>query len=236
MPIESVWIAALDKRKQMVLDLEPQVEKYLGLNLNTFWSGDGSHEEVPYDRIDFSRETAERYSNYGAGEGRARHGNAFLSHRQMFRKILVNNYCNNALILEEDIFFIEDRWNTIFHQKELQDLIDDQFVDAVYFGWQAKAYAGDSDDLNEVEEMWKQGHYYFPRVQHMYNNISGLHAILIKRRLLDKLARLDMGPVDSYLGQNIDRYNMYYVCPKIIGSLASYSNAEGRWQDRSILT
>lgn len=233
MPIESVWIAALDKRKQMVEECETQVETYLGLPLNKFWSGDGSHSDIPYDRIDVANAAA--YSCYGVDEGRTKHGNAFLSHKHMFKTILSQGY-NNALILEEDIFFVEDRWKTIFPQPELQNLIDDDGVHAVYLGWQAKAYCGDSDDLNEVEEMWKQGHYYFPRVQHMYNNISGLHAILLKKPLIERLSKLAVGPMDTYLGQNVDRYNMYYVCPKIIGSLASYSNAEGRWQDRSTLT
>lgn len=237
MSIESVWIAALDKRRDMVDQVEKQVKDHLGLPLNKFWSGDGSDPTLVYNRIDCpAGPDLFRHCTYGQGEGRKNHANAFLSHREMFRQILAEGY-NNALILEEDIVFLTKRWKVIYNSEYTQEFINgESHWDGLYFGYQAKAHPGDTDDLEEYELRWKnEGVFSIEPAKQIYINISGLHAILLNRRMLERLSKLEVGPVDSYLNSNLQRFRLYYFAPKIINSLASFSQAEGRWQERRVL-
>src|ERR1035441_7698272 len=114
--IESCWLTIIDRREHMFDPLADQVEHYLKLPLNSFWSGDGSHIGIVYDRIDLKEEAA-KYSTYGVEQGKINHGNAFLSHIGTFKKMLETDY-SNFLLMEEDIFFIPDRWNRIFNHKD----------------------------------------------------------------------------------------------------------------------
>lgn len=237
MSIESVWIAALDRRKEMVSEVEKQVEKYLHLPLNKFWSGSGNDPAIKYDRIDSpATEELFRHCTYGVGEGRKNHANAFLSHREIFRKILSEGY-NNALCLEEDIYFVENRWNTIYFSNTVQEFINSESMwDAIYFSWHQEEYPGDSSELNSVEFAWKEERKFsIERAKPIYISICGLHAILLNRRLLERLSKINVGPMDQYLNQNLQRFKLFYIAPQIIGSLASYSAAEGRFQPRNLL-
>lgn len=237
MSIECVYLAALDKRKHMVPTLREQVKKYLNLPLEVFWSGNGEDPDIKYNRIDWpASPELFKHCSYGAGEGRRNHANAFLSHRVMFDHILNDGY-NNALILEEDIYFVDDRWNKIYKSEYIQEFINAESCwDAIYFGYQMMEYPGDTDDLESAESAWRdEGTYNISRVQPSYVNISGLHAILLNRRLLERLSNIEVGPMDSYLGQNMNRFKLFYCRPKLIGALASFSCAEGRFQSRSTL-
>lgn len=232
---KSAWVSALDRRKSMIEDLGNAVNEYVKLPLNVFWSGDGSDGEIAYNRIDIpASDYLFKHCTYGAGQGRVNHANAFLSHMAMFNKMLELD-SDLYYVFEEDVYFIPDRVSKIFNSSDAQRFIECGNYDAIYLGWQQKQYEGDSDDCNEIEYEWTNGNWLIDRVVPTYNNISGLHAILMKRKFVERLARLQVGPVDSYLAVNMDRFKLYYFSPKIVGALASKSEAQGCWQDRSVL-
>ena len=103
----NTWCLCLDKRKELISQLEEQVNRLLGLTLNKFWCGDGKDSDIPYDKIDIEIDP----SQYMNAPGR-NHYNAFLSHKKLFREASKNG--ETILFLEDDAYIIESRISTLY--------------------------------------------------------------------------------------------------------------------------
>lgn len=235
--IDAVYMLGIDKRKHMWGSIQDQVKYFLTKELRIFVAGNGQDKDLTYDHIDLpaSRELYSK-STYGNDITRKNHANAFICHQKIFKEALDLGY-DNILHLEDDCYFIENRWNTIFPSTLVQDFIDNGDYDALYLGWQQREYPADTDELTRVEYAWEDSRTYnIERARPIFIPISGLHAVLLKRSMIERLAKLEQGPVDSFLNRNLERFKLYYIAPKIIGALECYSQAECRHQKRPKLT
>lgn len=235
MLIDCTYMLSLDKRRSLWPAIENSVQELLMMPLNKFVMGDGSDKELHYDLLDSHDKDYLWSLLYSPAEHSYRgHSNAFIGHREIFRKCLAEKY-NTVLILEDDVYF-PSRFSKIFFSNEVQNFIRRETWDGIYLGWQAREYEQDSDCINRIESMWENyGHFSVERVVPMYASISGLHAIILNKKLIKILSELEKGPVDTFLQKNMSWLKLWYVAPKVVGSLPSFSWCENKWQPREVL-
>lgn len=220
--IDKVICLCVDKRKDRWPQIAEQVNTLPTLPLTLFIAGYGGDTSLEYDHIDVP----------GVGG----HANAFLCHQKMCRQVLATP-CKNALFLEDDCYFIEDRWKRIYQSEVIQNFINGEAWDGIYLGWQQRLTATDNDDIEVYENEWAtHGSYSILRASDSaYSKISGFHGVLLSRRLLRVLATASYGPMDAYVNQRLRQFRMFYVAPKVIGASPSWSYCNGNFQNRSIL-
>ncbi len=241
--IDSAWVLHLDKRWKensgIVIQLQNDIHKYLNLELNIFFAGDGSVSEIDYNHIDSKDPNLWNYLVRPAEHSYIFHANAFLSHKKIFNRILqnlsVDNYDKKFLICEDDICLIQNRWENL--SKENWDFINNGDYDVCYLGWQGKEKIGDfGDDMDRIENLYKLNHTFdFAKCTKDGPRISGLHGVAMNGYTIAHLAQLNKGPVDSYINEYMLDMEVYYIRPKIVGSLAGFSYCEQKFQPRSEL-
>jgi hypothetical protein len=240
--IDSAWVLHLDKRWKensgIVVQLQNDINKYLGLELNIFFAGDGSVSEIDYDHIDSKDPNLWNFLVRPAQHSFIFHANAFLCHKKIFNRILkdltINDYNKKFLICEDDAYLINNRWNSL--SEEGWDFINNGDYDVLFLGWQGKENPGDSDDMERAETYYQwTGQGNIERCTKDGPKISGLHGIVMNGYAIDHLSRINKGPVDSYINEYMLDMEVYYIRPKIIGSKAGFSYCENKWQDRSEL-
>lgn len=235
MPIDKIVMLSLDKRQSLWPSIERSVEELFMTSVNKFVVGDGSKPDLQYDLLDNTDKSYLWSLLYSPAEHSYKgHANAFLSHKAIFNRCIAEGL-RNVLFLEDDIYF-PSRFTRIFFSQEVQNFIRSSSWDAIYLGWQAREYNSDTDNIERIESLWKDKSISsIERVIPMYASISGLHAILLSKKLINMLAKLQKGPMDTFLQQNMDWLKLYYIAPKVVGSLPSYSWCEQKWQDRNPL-
>ncbi len=221
--IQSVYMLSLDRRKDRWPAIEHSVNELLTLPLNKFIVGSGTDTTLSYSMID--------------SPSLGGHANAFLSHREMFARILAEGH-NNVLLLEDDVYFIEDRFKTVYGSERFRDFWTGTKWDCLYLGWQQKLVSTDTDDIEQYEDGWKSSKIWGIRRANeaASSRISGLHGVVVTRKMLQILSQITYGPMDAYINQRLSQFSAWYVAPKILGASASYSYCENCWQDRSVLT
>ena len=212
----NTWCLCLDKRKELISQLEEQVNRLLGLTLNKFWCGDGKDSDIHYDKIDIEIDP----SQYMNAPGR-NHYNAFLSHKKLFREASKNG--ETILFLEDDAYIIESRISLF---EEIEKFIREMDFDALYLGWWQEKYPGDSSDCDEYEEGWLKGDFGVKRAINQYVNICGLHGVVLSSKFAAKLSKAPYGPIDSFINSNLENFKIYYLYPKLIHTKNVYSFCE----------
>ena len=225
--ITKAYCLCLDKRKEHWLDLKQQCESK-GLEFNRFLVGEGKiFDENGYDLIDTSAPDLSNWS-YGGHEKdspyekqvkKTKHYNAFLSHQAMARKALQDGD-ENVLFLEDDAYFTE-RFDKVVEKSSAD--IEQLDYDMLYLGW----WIGDEGDEwnQQIEDEWSKDENYGIGST---RRIGGLHAVIISRRMLDIITRLDpFDPIDSQLSTYFhDKITSFFLAPKIIHDKGIFSECE----------
>ena len=159
---------------------------------------------------------------------KSKHYNAFLSHQEMARKALEDGD-EKVLFLEDDAYFTE-RFDEVV--EKIKPDIENIEYDMLYLAW----WIGDEgDQFNEdIEKIWKEkGDAGISRTR----RIGGLHGVIISRRILDIITRLDaFDPVDSQLFKFFhNKIKSYFVAPKIIHDKGIFSECEQNLIERTKL-
>lgn len=223
----------LDKRKDMWLKLKEQVERIIGLEMETFVVGDGSDPELVYDHIDVRGWDEMLYY----GQNPRSHFNAFLCHRKMAQRA-IDEGVDQLLILEDDSYIIEDRQEILFSDKINIFLLNEDW-DIVYLGWWLTKADGNSVDREDLEKLWKEERKYdiepVPHIPEVKYEICGLHGLLVNKHFLSAIANAPAGPIDSLLNHNFDKIKAYYVWPKVIHVHSTWSYCENSFTEREKL-
>jgi hypothetical protein len=234
--IKKAYCLCLDKRKEHWLDLKNQCESK-GLEFNRFLAGDGKLlDSQEYDRVDIEDAPIDNWG-YGGHETnteeeirtkKIKHCNAFLSHQAMAKKALEDGD-EKVLFLEDDSYFTE-RFDKVV--KETESEIEKINYDMLYLGW----WIGDEGDEfnNDIERIWKESESIGVGT---VNRIGGLHGVIISRKILDIITRLEpINPIDSQLSRFFhDKIESFFLAPKIIHDKGIFSECEQSTTTRSKL-
>jgi len=235
--VNKAYCLCVDKRKEHWLDLKQQCESK-GLEFNRFLVGKGELFDIKeYDRIDTQIPTSNFRWGYGGHlkdsfeatyEKITHHYNAFLSHQEMARKALEDGD-EKVLFLEDDAYFTE-RFDEV--AEKIKPDIENIEYDMLYLAWWI---GNEGDQFNEdIEKIWKEkGDAAISRA----HRIGGLHGVIISRRILDIITRLDaVDPIDSQLSKFFhNKIKSYFVAPKIIHDKGIFSECEQNLIERTKL-
>ena len=228
--LKKAYCLCLDKREEHWLDLKKQCESK-GLEFNRFLVGKGEiFPKEEYDLIDGpAPDNLYEMWNYGGHtkdsseevlEKKTHHYNALLSHQAMAKKALEDGE-ERVLFLEDDSYFTE-RFDEVIKKLEEKE-VENADYDMLYLAWWI---GDDGDEFNEdVEKIWREEK---SVAIGRANRIGGLHGVIISRKILDIITRLDtFDPVDSQLTKFFhDKIKSYFVAPKIIHDKGIFSECE----------
>lgn len=213
--IDIAFCLCLDKR---IAEWEPYEQAFkdrLGDRYNRFVVGDGQMD-VDYDLVDVPKDKCPVHNwGYGREGYKNHHYNAFLSHQEIFKRVLETD-AQNVLMLEDDCY-LTSRFDGLW--PDVNYVLNDPKFNFVYLGWWC-----DEKFTKETEEHKHRGIVY-PYA----NNIGGLHGVVISRPTVEFLTRLPpINPIDYQLNQiGHDRFNTYVVGPKLIHTRTCHSYCEG---------
>jgi hypothetical protein len=225
MKIKDAYCLCLDKRQKHWEELREQCESR-GIKFHRFLVGKGElFPKEEYDYIDSPNPPIENWG-YGREDTAPNHCNAFLSHKVMAARAIEEGL-EEVLFLEDDAYFTS-RYEDVL--EKVSDGIDSLDWDMMYLGWWI---GNEYDEWNEIieEEYLREGSSSVGRVRAAPNPIGGLHAVIIKKKVLEVMSVLPpIGPVDSILNHNFHNgpftINSYYVMPKIIHDKGIFSECE----------
>ena len=225
MKIKDAYCLCLDKRQKHWEELREQCESR-GIKFHRFLVGKGElFPKEEYDYIDSPNPPIENWG-YGREDTAPNHCNAFLSHKVMAARAIEEGL-EEVLFLEDDAYFTS-RYEDVL--EKVSDGIDSLDWDMMYLGWWI---GNEYDEWNEIieEEYLREGSSSVGRVRAAPNPIGGLHAVIVKKKVLEVMSVLPpIGPVDSILNHNFHNgpftINSYYVMPKIIHDKVIFSECE----------
>lgn len=243
--INQVHCLCLDKRQNLWPKIEEDCERLTGLKVNKFIVGDGKNKNLKYDYVDSKDKSLWNLLKSPAQHSYLGHANAFLAHKQLFSKIYEKYRPKNAwnvpnkgniLFLEDDCLFL-NRFEEIYNNEDIQDFLSQKDFDILFLGWWKKFYKVDSVDGNLIEQAWCDDKKFgiTRELSTTHNKISGLHGAVINSSFLKVLANVERGPIDSFINENLDKYRVFYIYPKIIHTISTWSYCENHDEPRSEL-
>ena len=145
-----------------------------------------------------------------------------MSHQAIIQKAKEDGL-NSVLLLEDDAYFTE-RFDDVI--SKLENDINLLPFDVLFLGW----WIGEADDeWNETAERLynDNGDVAIGKVSEAHFTCGGLHGVIIKRTIFDKILELEpINPIDAQLNKIHHEINSFYVIPKIIHDKGIFSQCE----------
>lgn len=211
----NAYCLLLDKRIEFWSELHGSfIQK--GIGLQRFLVGDGGLNEH-YSHVD-SGSLPDYYNgstNYGTWYKSPAPLNAWLSHRKIIEKSLLEGF-DHVLIIEDDVF-IEDDFDEVLWKAE-PFFIENKW-DAVYFGGYHNENSWRLTNNDNVIKLQGSG---------------GWHGVLLSRPIMEELMQeLPIGPYDWIMGQKYhQKYDCYAIYPSVISQKSGHSYVENSNLDK----
>lgn len=147
----------------------------------------------------------------------------------------MNNNYDGHLLLEDDAYIIEDRWENGWDQAKEEIIALKGDWDLIYLGWHAFEYENNMHAGRNliIEERYKNNKkFYLKMINHP---CSGMHGVLVNQRHYERMyGYTPTVPIDSQW--NNDRsLKRYMIQPKLIGLHSCFSMCEQSFVNRDIL-
>ncbi len=232
--VDAVIILSLDKREALWIPLAQNCQRK-GWYTQTFLVGDGEllKEKYVYDYTDVNGSMADKWT-FGTLETRIHHYNALASHKAIVKLAKAKSY--KKILLLEDDSYITARFEQVVSLVASQVAALD--YDLLYLGWWIGSHQNDLHYKENItiEEDWSK--YRLAGVKKVNKaGAGGFHGVIINNRLYDTILDFPMDqPLDGlFNAKGHENLKSFYVFPKVVHTLSTFSHCEGRHVERDVI-